>query len=157
MSRWRILVTLVALPLFDAVLGYAAFPMMYRLGNHGAFRLASPEQVSFNFGVMAGVLGFVIMITLALPAASWLTRSGRTSVRHFAFVGTVLGNLPFAFYLYIALVFTVVHLVQGTLGEHLSPMSELLAGGVRAILLGSFIGGASGIVFWLIAIRTTTT
>jgi hypothetical protein len=149
--RWRLVAAAVAIPFFDALFGYLAFPIVWWLGDHGAFRPVSPEQAALDFGMLAGGLGLLVMITAALPLAVWLIRQGRTSIHHFAVAGVVLGNLPFAVYLCVVLLFTVLHLFTGTLAEHLSPTAELLAGGLRAILIGSVMGAASGVMFWLIA------
>lgn len=149
--RWRFVAAVVTIPLFDALLGYVAFPMVWWLGNHGAFRPVSPQQAALGFGTLAGVLGFLVMITAALPITLRLIRHGQTSIHHFAAAGVVLGNLPFAVYLWAVLVFTVLHLFAGALAEHLSPTAELLAGGLRAVLIGAVMGAASGVMFWLIA------
>ena len=150
---WRLLVALIALPLFDVVLGYAAFPVMWWLGDHGAFYPITSQQVALNFGMLAGVLGLLVMITAALPATLYLIRRAKTSIHHFALAGALAGNLPFAVYLWIVLVFVLVHLFAGTLSDHLSSPLALLTGGMRAILIGSSIGAASGAMFWLIAVR----
>jgi hypothetical protein len=152
-GRWRLLATLTAVPAFDAVAGYATFPVVWWLGNHGSFRPISAQQPALDFGVLAGLLGFLVMITAGLPAAFQLIRRGRTSIRHFALAGVVLGNLPFAAYLCVVIVFTLIHLFAGTLAEHLSSPVKLLAGAVRAVLIGSVFGAASGVMFWLIAMR----
>jgi hypothetical protein len=106
---------------------------------------------SLAFGMLAGVLGLLVMITAALPVTLRLTRRGQTSLHHFALAGVVLGNLPFAVYLWVAFGFTLLHLAAGTLGEHLSPPAEVMAGGLRAVLIGSVIGVASGVTYWAIA------
>ena len=148
---WRFLAAVAAVPLFDGLLAYWAFPIVWWLGDHGAYRPASPGEPDRIFGTLAGVLGFLVMITAALPVTVHLGRRGWTSIRHFAAAGAVLGNLPFAVYLCVILLFTLVHLFQGTLIDHLLPASELLLGGVRAVLIGSFMGAASGAMYWLIA------
>jgi hypothetical protein len=150
-DRWRFVAAVVAIPLFDALLGYMVFPIVWWLGDHGAFRPMSPQQAALGFGTLAGVLGLLVMITAALPITVWLIRHGRTSIRHFAAAGVVLGNVPFTVYLWVALIFTLLHLLAGTLAEHLSPAAELLAGGLRAVLIGSVMGAMSGLMFWLIA------
>ena len=153
-GSWRLLAALVAIPLFDAVLGYVAFPVVWWLGNHGGFRPIDSQQAARGFGALAGVLALLVMITTALPVTSRLMRRGQTSIHHFAVAGVVLGNLPFATYLWFDLGFALLHLVAGTLAEHLSPVPKLFAGGMRAILIGSVMGAASGVMFWLIAVRS---
>ena len=149
-SRWRFVAAVVAIPLVDALLGYVAFPIVWWLGDHGESRPVSFPQAALAFGTLAGALGLLVMITVALPVTLRLIRNGQTSVRHFAVVGVVLGNLPFALYLCAVLLFALLHLLAGTLAEHLSPIPALLAGGLRAILIGSVMGATSGVMFWLI-------
>jgi hypothetical protein len=149
--RWRLVAAVVAIPLFDALLGYLAFPIVWWLGDHGAFRPVSLEQAALDFGTLAGALGLLVMIAAGLPVTYWLLRQGQTSIQRLAVAGAVLGNLPFAVYLCFVLLFTLLHLFMGTLAEHLSPTAELLAGGLRAVFIGSVMGAASGVMFWLIA------
>ena len=52
----------------------------------------------------------------------------------------------------VTAIFALGHLAAGTLTDHLSPPLELLAAALRIILLGSFMGAASGALFWLIAV-----
>jgi len=101
------------------------------------------------------VLGFLVMFTAGMPVADTLIRRRQTSIHHFAVAGVALGNLPFAVYLCVVLFFTLMHLLNGTLAEHLSPIPELLAGGVRAVFIGSVMGAASGVMFWLVNGRGT--
>lgn len=146
----RFLAALVAIPLADALLGYALFPVVRWLGGHGQFATSSPDA-AVSFGVICGAFAFLVIITAGLPVSSWLSRRGRTSVLHFAAAGAALGNLPFAAYLWVMLGFTISHLVAGTLGEHLSPITELVKGGLRVVLIGSAAGVVSGSMFWLLA------
>jgi hypothetical protein len=150
-GRWRFLAAVLAIPLFDALLGYMAFPVVWWLGNHGTYRPISPDEAARHFGLLACVLGFLVMFTAGIPVADTLIRRRQTSVHHFAVAGVALGNFPFAVYLCVVLFFTLMHLLNGTLAEHLSPIPELLAGGLRVVLLGSVLGAASGFMFWLIA------
>ena len=114
---------------------------------------AAPYRVSVAMAMLGGSLGLLVMITAAAPIAYWLERRGRMSLRDFALAGALVGNAPFAAYLCLALAATLTHLIAGTLGDHLSSTGELLAGTARSLLIGSYMGAASGAVFWLIAIR----
>jgi len=147
----RFLAAVLATPFFDALLGYLAFPLVWQLGSHGGFRPGRPEEAALHFGLLTGLLGFFVMFSAAIPVAVWMIRRGRTALHHFAAAGVVLGNLPFVAYTSAALYFLFLHLLRGTLAEHLSPIPELLAGGLRAVLLGSVMGASSGAMFWLIA------
>jgi hypothetical protein len=151
-GRLRLLAALVALPPVDALLGYLAFPIVWWLGDHGAFRPIASDGMALWSATVAGALGLFITITAALPVTWWLIRRGHTSAPSFALAGVVLGNVPFAAYLCFILRATLEHLVAGTLGNHLSPAAELLAGGLRVVVIGSTMGAASGVMFWFIAV-----
>ena len=105
------------------------------------------------FGALAGVLGLLVMVTAAAPIAYRLERRGQLSLTHFTVAGALVGNAPFAAYLCMIAAATVVQLIAGTLGRHLSAAGDLLDGAARALLMGSYLGAASGAMFWLIAIR----
>jgi len=154
-SRLRFLAAVLGIPLFDALLGYVAAPVVWWLGNHGAYRPVRPDEVPLRLGLLTGTLGFLVMFTAGIPVAVWLMRRRWTAIHHFAVAGILLGNFPFAGYVCMALYFTVMHLFMGTLAEHLSPIPELLAGGVRAVFIGSVMGAASGVMFWLVNGRGT--
>lgn len=149
--RWRFLAAVVVVPLFDALLGYLAYPIVWGLGNHGSARVVSPKDPALAFAIWGLVFGCLVMVTAALPLAIWLIHRGHTSIEHFILAGIALGNLPFIVYLAIVIGATVRHLIGGTLAAHLSPIADLLMAGLRAVLIGSVIGAASAVVFWLIA------
>jgi hypothetical protein len=149
-GRLRFLAAVLGIPLFDALLGYVAAPVVWWLGNHGAYRSVRPDEVPLRFGLVTGTLGFLVMFTAGIPVAVLLIRRRWTTSHHFAVAGILLGNLPFAGYLCMALYFSLMHLFMGTLAEHLSPIPELLAGGARAVFIGSVMGAASGVAFWLV-------
>jgi hypothetical protein len=149
-DRRRLVFAIFLLPLFDALLGYITIPFLIRTD---AGQAAGSGQASVVFATLSGVLGLLVTITAAAPIAYWLERRGRMSLRDFTLAGALVANAPFAAYLCLALAFTLLHLAAGTLGQHLSSTGELLAGGARALLIDSYMGAASGAVFWVIAIR----
>ena len=68
----------------------------------------------------------------------------------------LLGNAPFVVYVTgLVLPATLAHLVGGTLSQHLSPFSDLIAGTLRVLAIGSVIGASSAFVFWFLGIRRT--
>ena len=148
-DRRRLLLAILLVPLFDALLGYLTLPAFTRADGVMA---GGSEQVSSVMAMWSGMLGFFIMITAAAPVAYWLERRGRRSLGDFALAGAAVGNAPFGMYLCLAIAATLTHLIAGTLSQHLSSVAELLAGGARAILIGSYMGAASGATFWVIAI-----
>jgi hypothetical protein len=149
-DRRRLLMAILLMPLFDAALGYTTVPFFLRTGVQVA---ADSNPVSTLMAMWSGLLGFFVMITAAAPVTYWLERRGRTSLGDFTLAGVVVGNAPFGVYLCLALAATLTHLIAGTLSQHLSSPGEIVAGGARALLIGSYMGAASGAMFWLIAVR----
>ena len=149
--RWRFAAAVVTVPLVGALLMYLAYPIVWWLGNHGSAQVISPKDPALAFAILGIVFGFLVVVTAALPLMVWLIQRGHTSIGHFTLAGIVLGNLPFAVYLAVVLGATVRHLIGGTLAAHLSPITDLLIGGLRAVVIGSVMGAASAVVFWLVA------
>lgn len=68
----------------------------------------------------------------------------------------LLGNAPFAVYLIgLVLPVTLMHLIWGTLSQHLLSPSDLIAGTLRGLALGSAMGAWSALVLWFLGIRGT--
>ena len=149
--RWRFAAAVVTVPLVDALLMYLGYPIVWWLGNHGSAQVVSPEDPALAFAIWGIVFGFLVMVTAGVPLAIWLIQRGHTSIEHFILAGIALGNLPFVVYLAFVISATVRHVIGGTLAAHLSPIPDVLMGGLRAVLIGSVMGAASGFVFWLIA------
>ncbi|HEX6972832.1 MAG TPA: hypothetical protein VF147_00440 [Vicinamibacterales bacterium] len=85
---------------------------------------------------------------------SVLRRLGLLSLGPLLLAGAAIGNIPFAFFaVAFVLPATVAHLAVGTMSEHLLPLSALVAGTLRAVLIGSSIGVMSAALFWVVAIR----
>lgn len=149
-DRRRLLLAILLLPLFDAALGYTTVPFLVRPDGVMA---AGADQAGQVMATLGGMAGFFVMITAAAPVTFWLERRGRTSLGDFTLAGAVVGNAPFGVYLVLALAATFVHAIAGTLSGHLSTTGDLLGGAARALVIGSYMGAASGALFWVIAIR----
>ena len=141
------------LPLVDALVAFAAFPAVWWLSDQGGFQLADPIEAARAFGILSGVLGLLVTLCGAVPVVFWLMRRGPLSAGQLAIAGLALGNVPFAVYLLALVPFAIGHLAAGTMSQHLIPVSELLAGTLRAVAIGSTLGVTSAIVFWFIGIR----
>lgn len=150
-SRWRLFTALAVLPLFDACLGYLAFPLWWSLRNAPG-RFVEPANPALAFAAINGVMGLFVTVTAVLPAVFRLQKRGPLTLQTLTLAGAVLGNLPFAVVAAATVAIAFGHLLGGTLSDHLSPAPELLAGALRVILLGTFMGAASGAVFWLMAV-----
>lgn len=139
----------------DALVAYIGFPLVWYIGGH-AGRPHDPAQAAGAFALLTGFLSLVITIAGAVPVVHWLMKRGPVSLMQLIRVGLILGNAPFLLSVIgLVLPMTLLHLITGTMSEHLISLSNLTAGTLRAIGIGSVIGVWSAVVFWLLGIRGT--
>lgn len=90
----------------------------------------------------------------AVPAVLWPLRRGETSLLSLLRAGLILGNAPFALYVVgLVVPLTIAHVLAGTMEGRWLSASELIAGTVRALFLGSSFGVLSAAVLWSLALR----
>ena len=146
---------LAVLPVFDALLAFVGFPVLWWLGGHEG-RPADPSASARAFALLAGALGLLVTAGGAIPVVEWLHRRRALTLGRLSLAGLALGNAPFALYaLFIGFV-AAARLVHGTLGEHLLSTSELTVGTGRALAVGSTFGVASAVVFWIVGVRSSS-
>jgi hypothetical protein len=151
-----VLTAFAILPILQALVAFVAFPLVWRFGDHGALQPVDWDEAARKFAVVTGLLGMFVTVAGAVPVVYWLMRRGRVSLARLLLAGLILGNVPFALYLVVLILpATISHLVMGTLSQHLVSVSALLAGALRAILIGSIFGVISAAAFWLMAILGT--
>jgi hypothetical protein len=134
-------------------MAYAAFSLLWYLRDHGGMRPVDSGGADGGLAVLVGVLAAVVTIGGAVPVVLSLMKRGRVPLGRLVLAGVALGNVPLALYALVAAFFATLHLAAGTMSEHLLPLSSLLAGTLRAVLLGSAMGAASAVVFWFVGIR----
>jgi hypothetical protein len=147
-SGGRLAVAFAVLPPAQALLAYVLFPLFWELA--GTFR--PNDGAAAHMARVTGVLG-VLLTLVAVPVVLLLLRRGEATLQRLLITGVALGNLPFALYLSLLIRPTLMHLIGGTLGNHLVPVSDLLVAGLRVVALGSTFGLLSAGLFWMIAIR----
>jgi hypothetical protein len=152
-SKWRLLSAFAVLPLVDALMAFVAYPALWWLPTTAVFQPPDAAQAARGFAILAGVLGLLVTTCGAVPVVYWLMKRGPVSLAQLALAGLALGNMPFAIYAAAMIPFAIGHLVAGTMSQHLAHVSELLAGVVRALVIGSVLGVVSAVVFWLIGVR----
>lgn len=135
-GRWRLFIAFAILPPIHALVGFIAFPVA-------------------GFALLIGAMGVLVTLCGGVPVVFSLMKRGPVSFQQIAVAGVALGNVPFAIYAFVILVFSVGHLAMGTLWERLLPLSDLLGGVLRAVTMGSIMGITSAVVFWLAGLRGT--
>ena len=151
----RLWTAFAVLPVITAVLAFLAFPLVWAIsGNQG--QLVDSNEAAGAFAFVAGFFGCVVTFGGAAPLAFWRLKRGPIPLRQSVVDGLLLGNAPFALYVVgLVLPLTVMHMVNGTMSGRWLPVSELVFGTLRAIVIGSLLGMASGVIFWVLGLRQT--
>jgi hypothetical protein len=151
-DRWRLLTGFALLPIVNAIVAYLAFPVVWYMGDHGASRPIDPTHAASVFGMLAGVMGLLVTLCGALPVVWSLMTRGPVSFAQILVAGVALGNVPFGVYALFIGAFSLAHIANGTMAEHLIPLSDLVKGVVRAVAIGSVLGLTSAVVFWFVGV-----
>lgn len=153
---WRIWAAFAAVPFADMLAAFVGFPLVLYIGGH-AGRPVDPTQAARAFALTSGMLAVAVTLGGAVPAFFWLLKRGTVSLRHLIAVGLVLGNAPFAVVVFgFVLPMTVVRWIDGTMSQYVVNASTLIAGTLRALLVGCLMGAWSAIVFWFLGVRGRT-
>jgi len=107
-----------------------------------------------HLALLVCMLAILVTVVAAVPIVWWLLQRGPLSLKRLLMAGFVLGNIPLGAYLTIVAQAAIYHLVNGTISQHLLPLLDLLTGLLHFISVGSFVGSASALVFWLVAVST---
>ena len=105
------------------------------------------------FAFLAAVAAVVVVPAGAVPAFLTLKRRGRITLSQTLYAGAALGNAPGALFAVMTAFFALLHVVSGTISQHLAPLSSLLAGALRIVVLGTAVGTISAAVFWFVGLR----
>jgi hypothetical protein len=147
---FRLWAAFAVLPFADAFAAFVGFPLVWYIGGHSG-RPHDPSQVAGAAAALTGFLSVLVTFAGAVPSVFWLRKRHRLSFGSLMWAGLILGNVPFAIYVVgLVLPFTVVHILVGTMDQHLVPVSALAAGALRAIAIGSVMGVGSASLFWLL-------
>ena len=90
-----------------------------------------------------------------MPAFYSRVKRGPVSLKQTLLAGLALGNAPFAVITLVTIMFALMHVAAGTIGEHLAPLPDLIASNLALIAIGSLLGIVSAAIFWAIAILGT--
>jgi hypothetical protein len=150
----RILAAFTTVPIVVFVVTRVAWPIVwYMSGNSG--QIISPSDPATSFAALTAFVGVLVTLFGAMPVFVWMKKRGPVSLWRTIGAGIVLGNTPMVAIAIGALYFTVLHIIGGTISQHLSPPMDVIAGFVRLSVIGSVLGGISACVFWLTGVRGT--
>jgi hypothetical protein len=150
----RIVAAFAVVPVVVFVVARLGFPIVwYMSGNHG--QIISPGDPATPFAALTAFVGLLVTLFGAVPAFVWMKQRGPVSLSRAIGAGVVLGNTPMVAIALGALYFTLLHIIGGTISQHLSPARDVIAGFARISAIGSVLGGISASVFWLVGVRGT--
>jgi hypothetical protein len=148
----RIVAAFTVVPVVVFVAARLGFPIVWSMsGNRG--QIISPAEPATAFAALTGFIGLLVTLFGAVPVFVWMKKRGPVSLSRTIGAGIVLGNTPMVAIAIGALYFTVLHIVGGTISQHLSPPIDVIAGFVRLSAIGSVLGASSAFVFWLVGVR----
>ena len=150
----RLWLAFTLLPFVNGLLGYLLFPALSRLADHRS-QFADPHGAAVSIAILCAVLTVMVTLCGAIPVVFWLQRRGPITLGQTLAAGVLLGNAPFAFFALASLAFAVMHLLAGTLSDHLASAVDVIAGALRVVLLGSVLGSAAAALVWVIGVRNT--
>ena len=143
----RLWLAFLLMPLVSAVAAAAVSPIV-ALGGAGSGGAGI-------FAFLAGVAAVVVVPAGAVPIFLTVKRRGRITLSQTLFAGAALGNAPGALLALMGAFFALLHVVGGTISQHLSPLTSLLVGALRIVVLGTAVGTISAAVFWFVGLRGT--
>ena len=150
----RIVAAFAVVPVVVFVAARLGFPIVWSMsGNRG--QIISPAEPATAFAALTGFIGLLVTLFGAMPAFAWMKARGPVSLSRALGAGVILGNSPMIAIAIGALYFTILHIVNGTISQHLSPPMDVIAGFVRLSAIGSVLGASSAFVFWLVGVCGT--
>jgi hypothetical protein len=150
----RIVAAFAVVPLVVFVVARMGWPLVWTMsGNSG--QIISPDDPATTFAALTAFVGLLVTLFGAVPAFVWMKRRGPVSLSRAIGAGVVLGNSPMVASAIGAASFTILHIIGGTISQHLSPPLDVIAGFLRLSIIGSVLGVISAFVFWQLGVRGT--
>jgi hypothetical protein len=155
-SSGRLLLSFALMPVINFLLALVAFPTLQILREQGRFQMVvGDDHGTYVLAVLTGLIAVVVTVAGAVPVAFTLMKRGPVSLKQTLIAGLGLGNAPVAVIALFMSMFAVMHVVNGTITDHLVPLRSLAASGLLLVAVGSMFGIASAAVFFGVAIRGT--
>ena len=150
----RIVAAFAVVPVVVFFVAYLGHPIVWYMSGHPG-QLTGPTDPAVSFATLTTFFGLLTTVFGAVPAFVWMKQRGPVSLSRALGAGIVLGNGPVVAIALGALYFTLLHIIGGTISQHLSPPLDVIAGFARLSVIGSVLGAISAFVFWLIGVRGT--
>jgi hypothetical protein len=150
----RIVAAFAVVPVVVFIVARLGFPIVWYMSGHTGQNI-SPADPATSFAALTAFIGLLVTLFGAMPAFVWMKKRGPVTLSRALGAGVILGNSPMVAIAIGALYFTILHIVNGTISQHLSPPRDVIAGFARISAIGSVLGSISACVFWMIAVRGT--
>lgn len=152
-SEYRLVAGFAALPPAMALvsfLGYLAIGPQGRSVLAGGVPIADPVTPALQLAFFVGIIGLALTLGGALPSVLWLMKRGQLRLSRLLVLGTLIGNVPFAL---IVVVAVLASLVNGNFSASVARLWYGAEGALRFVLIGTIHGAVAAFVFWLVAVR----
>src|SRR5262245_44574959 len=149
-TEMRVILGFAVQPLVCALVAFMSFPILEYTGRslYGG-RPADALDSAIAVAIGTGLVGFFVTIVAAVPSYLWVRSRGLLSRGVVLWCGVILGNLPSL----LIVVLLAINRAQQGQAANFDALTYGVAGAIRAIAFGSFIGAAGAAVFWWIAGR----
>jgi hypothetical protein len=140
-KEMRLFAGFVVQPFAAAILGFIAFPLI-DLTLEGGGTTDRPGA-AMSIALAAGLAAVLVTVCGAFPVVVWFLKRGPLRLRQILWGGVILGNLPFAVIVLLAIVTNNVSANASWLGL------------LRSLAFGALFGVVGAALFWAISIRGT--
>jgi len=143
-QEMRLFAGFVVQPFSAAVLGFIAFPLidLTRTALEGG-GTTDAMRAAISVGLGAGFAAFLVTVCGAFPVVVWLLKHGPLTLKQILWGGVILGNIPFAIIVPLAVMTNNVNAGASWFGL------------IRALAFGALFGVVGAALFWAISIRGT--
>ena len=140
-KEMRLFAGFVVQPFAAAILGFVAFPLIDLTleGGGTTDRLGAAVSIA----LAAGLAAILVTVCGAFPVVVWFLKRGPLRLKQVLWGGVILGNLPFAVIVPLAIVTNNVSADASWLGL------------IRSLAFGALFGVVGAALFWAISIRGT--
>ena len=147
----RLVLGFAVLPPVDTLLAFLLHRVVWPIGPYGTSKWADPLDAAVAFAAGVAIIACIVTVAAAWPIVTWCLYRGRLSLTQILVASLVLGNAPYAISVAGVLLFYLIGL--GTSADVGYVLVYGPVGAFRAVVIGSIIGAASGVLFWAVAIR----
>jgi hypothetical protein len=149
----RLLLGFAILPVANALLAFLVHRIVWSEGPYEGSQWADPVDAAIAFAAGVAIVALIMTVAGGVPTVAWLLTRGNVSLKQIIIAAVALGNAPFAI---SAAAVVLFYLVGGATSTDVGyVLFDGPVGAVRAVVIGSVMGFASGVIFWAVVLLGT--